>query len=250
MAREKVAFVNRRSTRLASGWLWAIPALLLAAGFASLGFWQQGRGEQKREWLAAWESALTAAPVAIAQALDRTEDSPPMRVHGVLRFRASPRMLLDNQQREGRIGVRAYALADAEGLSAPLLVELGWLPMDADRALPAFELPQSPQQISGVLVQMPGQGLKLGENPWATDDDPVLLTYLSPEEIQVAAGTAPLPGVLRPDPQLPLGFARDTVLLPNTLPPERHFGYAVQWWGLSAAVVVIYLVLAWHRKAR
>lgn len=235
---------------MASGWLWAIPVLLLAAGFAALGFWQQGRGEQKREWLAAWESALVAEPVAVAKALNRGEDSTPLRVHGVLRFRTSPRMLLDNQQREGRIGVRAYALADAEGLAAPLLVELGWLPMDADRTLPAFELPHGPQQITGVLVQMPGQGLKLGENPWKAGDDPILLTYLSAEEIQAAAGTAPMSGVLRMDPQLPLGFVRDTVLLPNTLPPERHFGYAVQWWGLSAAVLVVYLVLAWHRKAR
>ena len=97
---------------------------------------------------------------------------------------------------------------------------------------------------------MPGQGLKLGENPWKAGGDPVLLTYLSPEEIKAAAGTSLTPGLLRPDPQLPLGFARDTVLLPNTLPPERHYGYAVQWWGLSATVIVVYLVLAWRRKAR
>ncbi|MEZ5544098.1 MAG: SURF1 family protein [Lysobacteraceae bacterium] len=231
-------------------WFWAMPALLLAAGFAALGFWQQSRGEQKREWLAAWEHALAAEPVPFAQATSRSEDSPPLRVQGELRFRAAPRMLLDNQQREGRIGVRAYALADTEGLAAPLLVELGWLPMEADRALPAFEVPQDPRHVSGVLVQMPGQGLKLGENPWKAGGDPVLLTYLSPEEIKAAAGTSLTPGLLRPDPQLPLGFARDTVLLPNTLPPERHYGYAVQWWGLSATVIVVYLVLAWRRKAR
>ncbi len=239
-----------RFPRLASRWRWAVPALLLAAGFAVLGFWQQGRGEQKREWLAAWERALAAAPVPFVQAEDRQEDSPPLRVRGVLRFRASPRMLLDNQQREGRVGVRAYALADVEGLPVPALVELGWLPMPGNRALPEFELPQGPQPVSGVLMQMPGQGLKLGENPWKQGGDPVLLTYLSRAEIETATGMALMRGVLRPDPQWPPGFARDTVLLPNTLPPERHFGYAVQWWGLSATVVVVYLVLAWRRTTR
>jgi cytochrome oxidase assembly protein ShyY1 len=34
---------------------------------------------------------------------------------------------------------------------------------------------------------------------------------------------------------LPLGYARDLELLPNTLPPERHRGYALQWFGLAFA---------------
>ena len=34
------------------------------------------------------------------------------------------------------------------------------------------------------------------------------------------------PRVLRLDPALPLGYARDLDVLPNTLPPERHRGYA------------------------
>jgi cytochrome oxidase assembly protein ShyY1 len=41
--------------------------------------------------------------------------------------------------------------------------------------------------------------------------------------------------VLRLDPALPMGFARDLELLPNTLPPERHRGYALQWFGLAFA---------------
>ena len=36
------------------------------------------------------------------------------------------------------------------------------------------------------------------------------------------------PRVLRLDPRQPLGYARDLDVLPNTLPPERHLGYAVQ----------------------
>jgi surfeit locus 1 family protein len=33
----------------------------------------------------------------------------------------------------------------------------------------------------------------------------------------------------------------------DTLPPERHLGYAVTWWGLAAALVVIYVV--YHLRA-
>ena len=38
-------------------------------------------------------------------------------------------------------------------------------------------------------------------------------------------------------------------MLPNTLPPEKHRGYAVQWFALALAVLVTALVLTF-RKAR
>jgi cytochrome oxidase assembly protein ShyY1 len=60
------------------------------------------------------------------------------------------------------------------------------------------------------------------------------------------------PRVLKLDPALPLGYPRDLDILPNTLPPERHVGYAVQWFALALAMLVMALVLTWHsrRKAR
>ena len=51
------------------------------------------------------------------------------------------------------------------------------------------------------------------------------------------------PRVLRLDPRAPFGYARDLDVLPNTLPPERHLGYAVQWFALALAVLATALVL-------
>ena len=48
----------------------------------------------------------------------------------------------------------------------------------------------------------------------------------------------------------PLGFARDLDVLPNTLPPERHLGYAVQWFALALAVLVTALVLTLPQRSR
>ena len=47
---------------------------------------------------------------------------------------------------------------------------------------------------------------------------------------------------------LPFGDERDLDLLPNTLPPQRHLGYAVQWFGLALTVLVVALVLEWRRR--
>ena len=56
--------------------------------------------------------------------------------------------------------------------------------------------------------------------------------------------------VLRLSPQAGFGFARDFDALPNTLPPEKHYGYALQWWGLAAATLVVALVLTFRRSTR
>ncbi|WP_343123727.1 SURF1 family cytochrome oxidase biogenesis protein, partial [Xanthomonas translucens] len=54
--------------------------------------------------------------------------------------------------------------------------------------------------------------------------------------------------VLRMDPALPLGYPRDLDMLPNTLPPERHLGYAVQWFGLALAVLLTAGLLSWRTR--
>ncbi len=54
--------------------------------------------------------------------------------------------------------------------------------------------------------------------------------------------------VLRLDPASPLGYTRDLDLLPNTLPPSRHLGYAVQWFAMALAVLVIAGVLHVRRR--
>ena len=53
--------------------------------------------------------------------------------------------------------------------------------------------------------------------------------------------------VLRLAPQSEHGFRRDWPLVSMT--PQRHYGYAVQWFGLAGALFGIYLV-AGLRRAR
>ena len=230
--------------------IWAALAAIAASGFASLGFWQFQRGEHKEQWLSNYVSAMEAKAIPLHEALLSNEPrSIPVRVSGELEFHSSPLILLDNQQRDGRVGVRAYSLASVEGSQKSVLVELGWLPMPADRALPKITTPKN-QKVDGVLLAWPSQGIRLAANPWPEGADTVLLMYLEHQEIAEKSSTSLYDGVLQPVPSPDFGYVRDAGTLPNTLPPERHRGYAVQWWGLSVTVVVVYFILAWRRKPR
>ena len=86
----------------------------------------------------------------------------------------------------------------------------------------------------------------------ATQADGTLLAVVLDLPALAAALDLPAlaPRVLRLDPTLPIGYVRDLDLLPNTLPPQQHLGYAVQWFALAAAMLVIAALLTWRMRRR
>lgn len=231
--------------------VWWLLALLLAAGFASLGAWQSRRAVEKQTLLDEAARVLaqrTPGPLSVA--------ADPARAHAVEwaagkgRFDARGPLWLDNQQREGRVGVRAYRIfTPTEG--APLLVELGWLPLPGDRALPAIERPDGLVAVRGLLSPPPSAGLALGPAMAAEGDGWLMARVDLGDVARVTGLSMPLaPRVLRLDPDVPFGYARDLALLSNTLPPEKHRGYAVQWFALSLTVLATALILTFRRKTR
>ena len=231
------------------GW---VAAIVLAAGCASLGAWQQGRADEKRVVIAEAAAVLEArdaVPLAAAADPDRVDRLEWSAGRG--RFVDVGPFLLDNQRHDGRVGVRAYRVFAPEGAPDALLVDLGWLPLGPGRAMPEVPLPDGVVEVRGLLATPPSPGLRLGTGI-AQAGEGWLLTRVEPQAIAAAAGLArPLaPRVLRLDPALPFGHARDLEVLPNTLPPERHLGYAVQWFGLGATVLAVALVLTLRGRRR
>lgn len=228
---------------------WAL-ALLVAAGFCALGAWQLGRMHQKQAMLDAVARVLRErAPQPLSLAADAGRAQGYDWADGAGRFVDAPALLLDNQQRDDRAGVRAYRVfqPDAPG-AAPLLVELGWLPLPGDRRLPGVPRPQGEQRVAGLLSPPPSHGL-LAVVVAPQPDGQLLATGIDLAGLRAQLRQPALaPRVLKLDPALPLGYARDLDILPNTLPPAQHMGYAVQWFALAAAVLVIAALLT--RRAR
>ena len=54
--------------------------------------------------------------------------------------------------------------------------------------------------------------------------------------------------MLRLDPALSLGYARDLDVLSGAMPPEHHRGYAVQWFAMAAALLIATLIVARQKK--
>jgi len=229
--------------------LWAL-ALAAMAAFSAAGVWQLGRQAEKQAMLDAVADTLARrTPRALALAADprRARDYDWARGEG--RFIDAPAILLDNQQREGRSGVRAYRVFDP-GSAPLLLVELGWLPLPGDRTLPDVPRPWGRIDVQGLLAPPPSSGIATAVAVTQPDGS-VLTIGLDAANLAASVGVAALaPRVLKLDPALPIGHARDLDVLPNTLPPARHLGYAVQWFALALAVLVTALVLTFRPRRR
>lgn len=234
-------------TRRAGRWLGWGAAVAVIVLFCALGRWQLARMHEKQAMLDAVNAVLAqrrALPLAAAEGANaRGYDW----ATGAGRFADAPAVLLDNQSRDGRPGVRAYRLF-LPLRSPPLLVELGWLPLPGDRTLPAIAPLPGAREISGLLLPPPSPGLAAAvASPQAGGT--ILATALDAPGLPRLLGLQALPPrVLRLDPALPPRYARDLDILPNTLPPERHLGYAVQWFALAAAVLATALLLTFRRR--
>jgi cytochrome oxidase assembly protein ShyY1 len=237
-----------------AGW---VLALAVAALFARLGVWQLDRMHEKQAMLGAVHATLQARqPLPLAAAADPARARGYDWAAGTGHFPDVPAVLLDNQGREDRgAGVRAYRVFQPEAGGSPLLVELGWLPLPGDRTLPRVPLPAGVHAVAGLLVPPPSAGLARGHaTPQA--DGTLLAIALQPDALRGALHLATLaPRVLKLDPAQALpagapGYVRDLDILPNTLPPERHLGYAVQWFGLAIAVLATALVVTVRKSFR
>jgi cytochrome oxidase assembly protein ShyY1 len=244
--------------------LW-LAAALLTLGFAALGQWQLRRADYKERLLAAQSAAVAATPRALADALAGDADLPervalpeadaaavalPLRVRGQLTLDPDTVVLLDNQVLDGQAGVEAYGLAVTRPPSRPLLVDLGWFPLDSARHLPRITLSGRTELVTddALLTAAPRAGLRLGVAT-VTRHATTLVNYLDPAALRGCLDPRLSNAVLLPAAPLQPGRHRDPADTMAAMPPERHRGYALQWFGLAAAVVVVALILTLKNRA-
>ena len=250
--------VNIGARRLLGWWLLAV---LVAAGFAQLGRWQLARMEQKQAMLDAATAALDHAhpqPLLLASDSARAQDYDWAAGRGTL---LDATLWLDAQQRAGRVGVRLYCvLLPDDGVQA-VLVDAGWWPLAGSRELPQARCPAATgQDVRGLLAAPPTPGLVHGAALAPQGGNRWLASRMALPAVAAALGlrVAIAPRVLRLDPRREPGDAgvmaasgeRDLDILPNTMLPERHLGYAVQWFGLALTVLVVAATLTFRMKKK
>jgi surfeit locus 1 family protein len=211
-----------------------ISLLALAVLFAILGQWQIQRKIEKQQMLDRFERA---PEMPLDQALDSGLDFARVDILG--RYESNWQLLLDNKIWKGQPGVHVMSLFYPKQGQA-FLVDRGWVGMSPDRRnLPEVTTPEGERLISGLLSKLPDGGVKLGQpDVIGRLAGPKLLTYLEIEAVSDAAGVTIAPMILKLDAADGSGF-EDRDWQPAVILPPQHQAYAVQWFALSAAAIIL-----------
>lgn len=216
----------------------------------SLGFWQLDREEQKQQLLEQQQRQRQQSPVPVVQ-VDWSRGGAlaflPVRASG--RYDNDHSFLLDNRVRDGQVGYEVLTPFDTG--QRTLLVNRGWIPLGGTRQqLP--DVPVSPGEvlIRGSVHVPEGEPLLLSDvrDPLG-DRWPRRIQSVDIEAVEQALDrSVVLPYVVRLASQAPGALRADWAV--DTIQPATHRGYAVQWFAMSAALLVLFLYSSFHRKER
>lgn len=221
--------------------LLTIAALAAALVTARLGWWQLSRAAEKTALNAAIEKQADRPALQRADELPADEAAARTLHHRsvALRGRWSPvhTVYLDNRQMNGKPGffvVTPLVLADGRAV----LVQRGWQARDfIDRArVAAVPTPDGEVTVSGRLAPPPARLFEFDGGASGPIRQNLDLASFAAE-----TGLKLLPlSILQRDPVQPA----DALLREWPSPlvgVDRHHGYAFQWFGLSALIVILYV---------
>jgi surfeit locus 1 family protein len=212
--------------------------------FSALGTWQTKRAIVKK----GLEEAHRQAPeLSLDRALSEGRRFARVSAHG--NYDQERHFLLDNQIWQGRAGVYVFTPFFTAGGDV-VLVNRGWLPLAADRkSLPDISTPRGDVVVKGVLNRLPVPGRILGAPDRLSQDKwPQLLTYMDLDDLSGSLQQPLESWIVQLDQSDPTGFeGRDWK--PVFLSSGRHRAYAFQWFALSAACIILWVVIGFKHSS-
>lgn len=234
------------SRRFAPRLFTTLLTIALMALLISLGFWQLRRAEEKKVLFDAF-----AAGSDLSLSIDGQTPKVPRYSHveAAGHYDGSRQVLIDNMVTAAGAGyyvITPFALREGGWL----LVNRGWVPLGRSRAeLPAIPVPNDERRIRGRADNMPAAGIHMGVPAPLAPPYPIVAAF--PTHAQLAQllqepDWTPAADLLLLDADQSDGYVRGWT--PPGFPPMRHIGYAVQWFALAAALLVIYIVTNFRRN--
>ena len=221
-------------------------SLLVFALLIKLAVWQLDRAAQKDTRLkkmASYQQQDAMNLSFIMQLKENHEALNDLPVHLSGHFNNQQRFLLDNQVYKGRLGYRVVQLFEDIESSLAVLVNLGWIQGSIDRTfIPEFK------EIEGLVsfrgnIRILESSILLEDQILKKDHWPQRIQSIEIEKISALLKKPLVPFIVYVDNNEALGYVKDWV--PIVMPPEKHLGYAFQWFSLAIAWLLLMLYAAY-----
>lgn len=201
-----------------------------------LGFWQLDRKRQKEQRLAQVELGATSDVLTLTEAMRDPDSYIDYTV--AVRGMADDRLFfIDNKTNNGKPGY--HVLQPLRTDFGIILMNLGWVYASERNHIPEVERLSGSTTQQGVL-SFPSDNFFVKETNSDYGSFPAVLQQIDIAEIEKHLDVNALSFILlaNPDPSSP--FVREWEAV--VMSPEKHLGYAIQWFGLAVAALTIYLI--------
>jgi len=246
MGQQPYSGVNPRARYVRSA-IATFTLICLLAVFIAAGLWQLDRAGQKHDLIAAFTAGsvvdTVAKPVADAEAADYRFRRFELSGH----FDPQRHILLDNIVMAGRNGYQV--LTPFYTGNETVMVNRGWVPANVDRRiLPEVDIDDSERRIVGILNTLPVPGMRIDAPQEFFTSWPRRMLYPTRTDLSKALNLTLPDYQLQLEAGLPGGFERDWQ--PVGVGPNKHYGYAFQWFAFAVVALIFYVILnlRWNRQ--
>lgn len=230
---------------------WAILGTVLGCAVTiRLGLWQWHRGLAREALDAQYLDAAAQAAEALRADSPVLEGADARLMTASGEYDGGRQLLLDNQVHDRVPGYQVLTpIRLASGGIA--LINRGWVPQNPDRqVLPVLPAPSGTVTVSGLWRSLPQPALRLkvdncapAGQPW-----PRIVEYPTAADLHCLYGDGTAAGMLLLAPDAPDGYVREWSQDDRRFPPQRHYGYAAQWFAFAATLLAIFFKLNLKRR--
>ncbi|MDX1693276.1 MAG: SURF1 family protein [Ketobacteraceae bacterium] len=238
--RKRLATVRLGAFEFSPGWLTTLLTVLLLILLVNLGLWQKNRGDTKRAMAERYEERSRSGDLRLQELIELDTDSMDYPVELSGQYLHGKSFLLDNRTHRGIPGFQVITPLDVG--SHYVLVNRGWVPQGKTRQeIPEFPRPDNKVTIEGITHVPNPDYFVLEEDSYENVNWPFIIQKIDLEKSAQLFDKRLAPFTVRLNPEENAGFVREWHSNPMT--PEKHYGYAFQWFSLALALLVIYVTV-------
>tara|TARA_S200000501_G_scaffold379012_1_gene446334 strand:+ start:10214 stop:10948 length:735 start_codon:yes stop_codon:yes gene_type:complete len=220
-----------------ANWKTLLFVLLVIPILIKLGFWQLERADEKLALQARYAQQQLAPPVPLST-LAFSEELAYKPVYILAEIDNDHTVLLDNRIYDGQVGYQVLSPALMQNGQA-VLVNRGWIAGFLDRR----RLPEVPPIIGQVRllgnIYLPlGEAVILAADQWS-NQWPLVVQWVDIERLELHLGRELLPLTVRLQADSKGALTADWPTV--NVKPEKHRGYALQWFIMALALLLFWL---------
>jgi surfeit locus 1 family protein len=209
--------------------------LLFFVLLCQLGVWQLHRYHFKKELLSTYQQRVDVRPQDFLTVV-QSGDVQFQHVTVPGKYLVEKSMLVQNRMHDDEVGYDVITPFQIKGQDKLLLVNRGWV-----KAQPQFaqNTLSETSSVTGVIKLLNEYQFILGKNILQPAATPVVMQKIDTQELGKLLHADVYPFVLRLDAAAPNGFVREWSAV--NVNPQRHMGYAVQWFLMALVLLGAYI---------